>query len=40
MYDLQQDVMLFDVSWLMHVRFLIHMQKDAAALKICWQQSD
>ena len=25
---LQQDVILFDVSWLMYVRFLVHMQKE------------
>ena len=26
--DLQQDIMLFDVGWLLFVRFLVHMQKE------------
>ena len=26
--DLQQDIMLFDLSWLMYVRFIVHMQKE------------
>ena len=26
--DLQQEIMLFDVSWLMYVRFLVHMQTE------------
>ena len=32
--DLQQDIMLFDVSWLMYVRFLVHMQKEGSKVKI------
>ena len=31
--DLQQD-MLFDVSWLMYVRFLVHMQKEESKVNI------
>ena len=27
-YDLQLDVMLFDVSYLKNVRFLVHLQKE------------
>ena len=26
--DLQQDIMLFVVNWLMYVKFLDHMQKE------------
>ena len=26
--DLKQDIVLFDVSWLMYVGFLVHMQKE------------
>ena len=32
--DVQQDIMLFDVSWLMYVRFLVHMQKEDSKLNI------
>ena len=32
--DLQQDIMLFDVSWLMYVRFLVHMQKEESKMDI------
>ena len=32
--DLQQDIMLFDVSWLMYVRFLVHMQKEESKVNI------
>ena len=32
--DLQQDIMLFDVIWLMYVRFLIHMQKEKRKVNI------
>ena len=31
--DLQQDI-LFDVSWLMHVSFLAHMQKEESKVNI------
>ena len=31
--DLQQDIKLFDVSWLMYVRFLSHMQKEESKVK-------
>ena len=27
-FDLQQDILLFDDSWLKNVRFLVHMQKE------------
>ena len=33
-YDLQQDIMLFDVSWLIFVRFLVHMQKEESKVNI------
>ena len=32
--DLQQDIMLFGVSWLMYVRFLVHMQKEESKVTI------
>ena len=32
--DLQQSIMLFDVSWLMYVRFLVHMQKEESKVHI------
>ena len=32
--DLQQDIMLFDVSWLKYVRFLVHMQKEESKVNI------
>ena len=32
--DLQQDIMLFDVSCLMYVRFLVHMQKEESKVNI------
>ena len=32
--DLQQDIMLFDVSWLMYVRFLVHMQEEESKVNI------
>ena len=32
--DLQQDIMSFDVSWLMYVRFLVHMQKEESKVNI------
>ena len=32
--DLQQDIMLFDVRWLMYVRFLVHMQKEESKVNI------
>ena len=32
--DLQQEIMLFDVSWLMYVRFLVHMQKEESKVNI------
>ena len=32
--DLQQDIMLFDVSWFMYVRFLVHMQKEESKVNI------
>ena len=32
--DLQQDIILFDVSWLMYLRFLVHMQKEESKLNI------
>ena len=32
--DLQQDIMLFDVSWLMYVRFVVHMQKEESKVNI------
>ena len=31
---LQQDIMLFGVSWLMYVRFLVHMQKEENKVNI------
>ena len=33
-YDLQQDIMLFDVSWLMYVTYLVHMQKEESKMNI------
>ena len=33
-YDLQQDIILFDVSLLMYIRFLVHMQKEKDKLNI------
>ena len=32
--DLQQGIMLFDVSWLMYVRLLVHMQKEESKVNI------
>ena len=32
--DLQQDIMLFDVSWLKYVRFLVHMQREESKVNI------
>ena len=32
--DLQQDIMLFDVSWIMYVRFLVYMQKEERKVNI------
>ena len=32
--DLQQGIMLFDVSWLMYVRYLVHMQKEESKVNI------
>ena len=32
--DLQQDIMLFDFSWLMYVRFLVDMQKEESKVNI------
>ena len=32
--DLQQDIMLFDVGWVMYVRFLVHMQKEESKVDI------
>ena len=32
--DLRQDSMLFDVSWVMYVRFLVHMQKEENKVNI------
>ena len=32
--DLQQDIMLFDVSWLMYIRFLVHMQKEEGKVNV------
>ena len=32
--DLQQDVMLFDFSWVMYVRFVVHMQKEESKVNI------
>ena len=32
--DLQQDIMLFDVSWLMYVRFSVHFQKEVSKVNI------
>ena len=31
--DLQQDTVLFDVSWFMYVRFLVQMQKEESEVK-------
>ena len=33
-YDLQHDVMLCEVSWLMYVRFLVHMQREEGKVNI------
>ena len=30
----QQDIMLFDVIWLMYVRFLVHIQKEKSKMNI------
>ena len=32
--DLQQNIMTFDVSWLMYVRLLVHMQKEESKVNI------
>ena len=32
--DLQQDIMLFDVSWFMYIRSLVHMQKEENKVNI------
>ena len=32
--DLQQDVMLFDVTWFKYVRFLVHMQNEKSKVNI------
>ena len=32
--DLQQDIMSFDVTWLMYVRFLVHMQEEESKVNI------
>ena len=32
--DLQQDIMLLDVSWFMYVRFLVDMQKEESKVSI------
>ena len=32
--DLQQDIILFDVSWLMFVIFLVHMLKEESKVNI------
>ena len=32
--DLQQDIMLFNFSWLMYVRLLVHMQKEESKVNI------
>ena len=32
--DLQQDIMLFDFSWLMYARLLVHMQKEESKVSI------
>ena len=32
--DLQQDIVLFDISWLMYVKFLVHMQKEEGKVLI------
>ena len=32
--DLQQDIMLFDVIWLIHVKFLVHMLKEKSKVDI------
>ena len=29
-----QDIMLFDVSWLVYVRFFVHMQKEESKVNI------
>ena len=29
---LQRDIMLFDFSWFMYVRFLVHMQKEESKI--------
>ena len=31
---IQQDIMLFDVSWLMYIGFLVHMQKEESKMNI------
>ena len=33
-FDLQQDIMVFEVSWLMYVRFLVHMQGGKSKVNI------
>ena len=38
--DLQQDIMLFDVIWLMYVRFLVHMQKEKSKVNIAGAGTD
>ena len=32
--DLQQDIKLFDVSWLMYIAFLVHMQIEESKVNI------
>ena len=32
--DLQQHIMLFYDSWLMYVRFLVHMQREESEMNI------
>ena len=32
--DSQQDIMLFDVSWLMYVTVLVHMEKEESKVNI------
>lgn len=33
-YYLQQDLMLFDASWLKYVRYLVHIQTEALKMNI------
>ena len=33
-FDLQQEFMLFDVSWLKQVRFLVHMETEEGKVNI------